>query len=41
LTAPDDEIGDLVAERRALRQELEDLRRAGGNVVNIDDRRGR
>lgn len=39
LTAGDDEIPQLVAERRALRAEIEALRRAlAGNVVDLRPR---
>ncbi len=39
-TANDDTIADFVAERRALRAELEDWRRAkAGNVVVLDPNR--
>lgn len=41
-TAPDDVIGDLVAERRAMREELRQLRvKSATNVVAIVDARKR
>jgi hypothetical protein len=38
-SAGDDEIADLVAERRAMRLELEGNRRAAAAVVDLNERR--
>jgi hypothetical protein len=40
-SADDMLIGDLVAERAALRGELRALREAGAGVVHLDDERAR
>jgi hypothetical protein len=40
-TASDDVIADLVAERRALREELRALGESSADVVRLDDERAR
>ncbi len=41
VTASDDTIADLVAERRAMRAELEQLHQDAGGVVRLDEERAR
>jgi len=40
-TASDEVIGELVAERRALREELRALRETSAGVVSLDEERAR
>jgi hypothetical protein len=40
-TASDDVIGELVTERRALREELRAMRETSADVVNLDEERAR
>jgi hypothetical protein len=40
-TADDETVAELVAERRALREELAELRQVDAGVVRLDDERTR
>jgi hypothetical protein len=41
LTADDDTIPELIADRRAMREELHALREGNADVVRLDDERAR